>query len=328
MLLAGDIGGTKADLALYSAEAGPRDPLVTERYSVAHYDNLESLVATFLRATEADISAACFGVAGPVVDGQATGTNLPWTLSERSLSEDMGGRPVHLLNDLEAIAYGVPMLSSDDVHTLSDGIPEPQGAIAIIAPGTGLGTGYLVHDGQSYSAYPSEGGHSDFAPNTALQCALWRYLHQRYGHVSCERVCSGVGIPNLYAFLRDSQAAEEPSWLAEALATVQDPTPIIVEAAQADAPCPICQQTLDLFIAILGSIAGDMALTWMATGGVYLGGGIPPRILPQLLQSELLQAFWSKGRLEDVVRRMPLHVITHSHVGRLGAAAYGLTRMA
>ena len=165
MLLAGDIGGTKADLALYSAETGPQSALVSRRYPVSDYDNLESLVAAFLRATEAEVTAACFGVAGPVVDGQATGTNLPWTLSERSLSHGLGGTPVHLLNDLEAIAYGVPMLSSDDRYTLSSGTPEAQGAIAIIAPGTGLGTGYLVHDGQSYRAYPSEGGHSDFAPN-------------------------------------------------------------------------------------------------------------------------------------------------------------------
>jgi len=325
MLLVGDIGGTKADMAILSVERGPRDPIASARLPVADYASLESLARSFVDQTGTSVDRACFGVAGPVVDGRVVGTNLPWIVDEGRIGRRLGLRSVKLLNDLEAIANGIPLLQGEDIHTLSAGIRVEHGTLAVIAPGTGLGESYMLWDGRRYRAYPSEGGHADFAPNTALECELWRYLHERHGHVSYERVCSGVGIPNIYAFLKDSGRADEPAWLAERLGEAGDATPVIVTTALGKEPdCEICRLTLETFISILGAAAGNLALCLMATGGLYLGGGIPPRIIQALDRPPFLKAFWNKGRLEPVARRVPVHVVLNARVGLLGAASYGL----
>jgi len=195
----------------------------------------------------------------------------------------------------------------------------------VIAPGTGLGEAFLASNGERYRAHPSEGGHASFAPNDDLQIELLRYLQKRIGHVSCERVCSGLGLPNIYAFLKDSGYAEEPDWLAAKLASAADPTPVIVTTAlDAERSCELCLATLRTFVSILGAEASNLALKVLATGGVYIGGGIPPRILPVLQEPYFMRAFLNKGRFTDIVERMPVHVILNPKAALLGAASYGL----
>jgi glucokinase len=325
MLLAGDIGGTKTNLAVFSAQAGPRAPLAEATFSSARYPSLDVLVREFLSPVDVKVEQASFGVAGPVVAGRATITNLPWVIDETQLQAALNLSFVRLLNDLEAIAHAVPFLESDDLYTLNEGQPAPEGTIAVIAPGTGLGEAFLTWDGSRYRPHASEGGHTDFAPNNPLEADLLHYLQRRFEHVSYERVCSGVGLPNIYAFLKDSGYADEPAWLAEELAAADDPTPIIANAAlNGERPCQLCVATLDTFVSVLGAEAGNLALKVLASGAVYLGGGIPRRILPALKHERFMGAFRRKGRLSDLLARIPVHVILNPKVALLGAACHGL----
>jgi len=325
ILLAGDIGGTKTDLALFSTASGPRVPLAEATFPSGRYPNLEAIAQEFLAQVDTDLDAACFGVAGPVVAGEATITNLPWVMGEAQLGAALGLSSVHLLNDLLAIAHAVPVLEPEDGHTLNPGKVVSGGAIAIIAPGTGLGEAFLTWDGSRYRAYASEGGHADFAPNNEREVELLGYLQQRLGHVSYESVCSGRGIPNIYTYLKESGYADEPTGLREQLAAVEDPAPVIVQAAlDEERPCELCAATLDMFVSILGAESGNLALKVLATGGVYLGGGIPPRILPALENERFTQAFRHKGRMSDVLASMPVHVVLNPKSALLGAASYGL----
>ncbi len=324
MLLAGDLGGTKTILALFPADGDARSPVVQARYVSKDFPSLTRIIDAFLAKHEAVIDAASFAVAGPVVAGKADVTNLSWMISEQGLRARLGDIPVRLINDLQATAYAIPALTPDDLHTLHPGEVERQGALAVIAPGTGLGEAYLVWDGTGYRAYASEGGHADFAPRNELEMALLRFLLRRMDHVSYERVCSGVGIPNLYDYLKDSGYALEPPWLAQQLQEADDPTPVIVTAAlQSAPPCALCAATLDLFVSILGAEAGNLALKVLSTGGVYLAGGIPPRILEALRHGQFMQSFIRKGRFADRLVRMPVHVALNSHTALIGAARYG-----
>jgi len=325
MLLAGDIGGTKTTLAIFSPKTGPGAPVAKATFPSASYSSLEAIVREFLAEVKLTIQRASFGVAGPVVGGQAMITNLPWVIDEGQLQEALGLSSVHLLNDLEAIASAVPVLERSDLHTMNEGQGVSDGAIAVIAPGTGLGEAFLTWDGSRYQAYASEGGHADFAPNNHLEIELLRYLHNRFKRVSYERVCSGMGLPNIYAYLKDSGRAEEPAWLAEELAKADDPTPVIVNGAIGTRrTCELCRATLDVFVSILGAEAGNLALKVLATGGVYLAGGIPPRILSTLDNGRFMEAFRNKGRLSDVVARVPVNVIVAPEVALLGVASHGL----
>ena len=325
MLLAGDIGGTKTNLAVFSPEDGPRAPLAEATFPSARYPSLEMLVREFLSQVNLKANRASFGVAGPVAAGRATITNLPWVMDERQLQEALNLLSVRLLNDLAAIAHAVPFLEPADLHPLNVGQPALGGAIAVIAPGTGLGEAFLTWDGSRYRAHPSEGGHTDFAPTNLLELELLRYLLGRFEHVSYERVCSGRGLPNIYAYLRDSGYAEEPAWLAEQLAAADDPTPVIANAAlDGERPCELCVATLNAFVSILGTEAGNLALKVLATGGVYLGGGIPPRILPALQDERFMEAFRDKGRMRGLMHRIPVHVILNPKVALIGAACHCL----
>jgi glucokinase len=249
MLLAGDIGGTKTNLAVFSPEAGPRAPLAEATFPSGRYPSLEALVREFLARVDLPVERASFGVAGPVVARQATITNLPWVMDEAYLQKALNLSAVRLLNDLAAIAHAVPFMEPDDLYTLNEGQPVPGGNLAIVAPGTGLGEAFLTWDGSRYQPHASEGGHADFAPTTPSEVELLRYLQDRFEHVSYERVCSGRGLPNIYAYLRDSGYAEEPSWLAEQLAAADDPTPVIVNTALNDTrPCELCIETLNTFV--------------------------------------------------------------------------------
>lgn len=328
MLLACDIGGTKTDLAVYSPASGPRQPLAQAEFPSANYPSLEALVRAFLATTSLPIDRACFDVAGPVIDGRAKVTNLPWVVDENRLAQELGLKAVHLLNDLEAIARAVPLLTPADVHTLNQGESVVGGAIAVVAPGTGLGEAFLVWDGDRYRAHPSEGGHADFAPTDPMQIGLLGYLLSRYDHVSYERVCSGHGIPNLYQYLRERGVASESAELTARIAAADDPTPLIPRAGLEDrATSPLCAATLDLFVSILDAEAGNLALKVLATGGVYLAGGIPRRILAALTEDRFMAAFRRKGRFADLLARVPVHVVL-AQAALIGAASHGLELIA
>ena len=327
MLLAGDIGGTKTNLAIYTHEHGQHMPVVEGTFPSANYPSLEAIVLEFLSQIKLPrpLDHATFGVAGPVVNHSATITNLPWVMEETQLEQILHIPSVRLLNDLEAIANAVPYLGLDDISTLNEGHAVPGGTIAVIAPGTGLGEAFLTWDSTKYFAHTSEGGHADFAPSNDLEIELLRYLFEHLTHVSFERVCSGRGIPNIYRFLKERGHAVEPPELAEQLSAVDDPTPIIFNAAlRADAPVEICIATLDTFVSILGAEAGNLALKVLATGGVYLGGGIPPRILSLLEKGQFMQAFQRKGRFTELMNKVPVHVILNPKVALVGAAIHAL----
>ncbi len=327
MLLAGDIGGTKTNLAVYAAESGLSAPLAESTFPSGRYPSLEALIEDFRVHTHLPFESAVFGVAGPVVDGKAAVTNLPWRMEEKGLAAALGVKSVKLLNDLESIANAVPSLDAKDLHTLHVGQPVERGPIAIVAPGTGLGEAFLTWERKRYKAHPSEGGHASFAPVNEEQLDMLRFLQGKLGHISYERVCSGLGIPNIYAFFKETGRCPEPGWLTEKLAAAPDPTPVIVETALADPECAICRCTLEMFVAILGGEAGNMALKVLATGGVYLGGGIPPRILPVLESGTFLAAFTAKGRFAGLLQNLPVHVILNPKAALLGAASYGLARL-
>jgi glucokinase len=273
------------------------------------------------------VEQAVFGVAGPVVAGEAKITNLPWTIKETNLAGtlDLPVDRIRLLNDLEAIAYAVPELTSGDVVTINKGDPA-QGRdshMAVIAPGTGLGEAILFHQEGHFHVLPSEGGHADFAPTNLIQIELLRYLLARFNRVSYERVCSGgLGIPNIYAFLKDSRPNEESPEIAQALAEADDPTPVIVETAM-QGECELCRAALNIFVSILGAEAGNLALKVMATGGIYLGGGIPPRIISKLKDGTFMAAFVNKGRFANLMTEIPVHVIVNDDAPLLGAASCG-----
>jgi glucokinase len=323
IILAGDIGATKINLGVYATEKGPREPLAEETFPSGQYSSLEALVGAFLAQAQMDMERAVFGVAGPVVGGQATITNLPWVIDEAELKKKLGFKSVLLLNDLRAIAQGVPLLKPQELYALNKGEPILGGTMAVIAPGTGLGEAFLTWDGSRYRAHASEGGHVDFAPSNSFEDNLLDYFRDQWGHVSYERICSGMGLPNIYAYLRDSGYAEEPAWLAEQLAAAEDPTAFIIKAALEN-KAKLCNDSLNLFCSVLGAEAGNLCLKVLATGGVYLGGGIPPRILPALKQKVFMQAFLNKGRLSNLLAKVPVHIILNPKIALIGAAFHGL----
>ncbi len=323
MILAGDVGGTKTILALISMDRGVEDPVREERFPSGKYPSLEAIVAEFLKDSDVKLDAASFGVCGPVVGGEAHITNLPWVIRADTIEKAFGIPKVNILNDLQAIATAIPHQRSDEIHTLNDGQRDPTGTIGVIAPGTGLGEAFSVWTGERYLACATEGGHASFGPVTHEQVKLLSYLEPRFGHVSYERVCSGSAIPNLYDYLRSQRHYEEPDWLREELAAAKDRTPIIMNAAQ-ELKAEICIATLDLFVRILGGVVGNMALRVFATGGLYLGGGIPPRILSRLEKPDFLEAIRAKGRFRGWISRIPVHVILDPKVALHGAAWDGL----
>jgi glucokinase len=305
MLLAGDIGGTKTNLALYSPDSGPRKPITEATFTSAKYNSLEAIVKEFIEAEKVIISYASFGVAGPVVGGEAQITNLPWYI--------------------EATANAIPFMDSTDLYSLKNGTALMGGTMAVIAPGTGLGEAYLTWDGSGYRAFGSEGGHVDFAPTSPLEIELLEFLKQRYAHVSYERVCSGRGIPNIYDFYKQTGLLEEPEWLAEELIRVTDRTPLIAKTAlDKGGECAICERTLETFVSILGAETGNVALKFLATGGIFLGGGIPPRIIPALESGSFLKSYRNKGRFVELLDEIPIYVILNPKSALFGAACVGL----
>lgn len=329
MLLVGDIGGTKTVLALYSKEQGVAGGAQHEtRFESGKYSSLEAIIVEFLRETGAKPTAASFGVAGPVKDQHAQITNLPWSISAETIRKSFSIPQVFLLNDLESIALAVPHLGKDDLSTLNPGDDaEAQGNIAVIAPGTGLGTAFLIWTGERYMACASEGGHTSFSPRNLQEMELLKFLQRRYGHVSFERICSGSHLPNIYDFLMDRGSYLEPDWLRDKLLHAPDRTPIIVQSAL-DRKADICEATLDIFVHILGTVIGNMAVTLLPRGGIYLGGGIPPRILKRLQRPDFLSAIADKGRFTGLCSSMPVHVILDPKAALHGAAWFGMETLA
>jgi glucokinase len=320
MLLAGDIGGTKSHLAIFEDGADPRRPLAEEVYPSGRFPGIEALIRAFLDRTDLTADRACFAIAGPVVNGRVAVTNLPWIADAEAIRREFGFQSVRLLNDLAATARVVPLLEPSELHTLWPGEPDAQGVIAVIAPGTGLGEAFLVREETKRLEQASEGGHANFAPESPLEKDLLWELREEFDHVSYERVCSGPGLWRIYRFIKEREAAEEPSWLAGSLAETDDPVPVIVEAALAGTN-DACVRTVRLFCSILGAEAGNLALKVLATGGVYIGGGIAPRILHFLEEGAFLAAFRKKGRMADLLFRMPVHVIIEPRAALIGAAS-------
>ena len=329
MILAGDVGGTKVHLALYGFTEGRLTHVRDEKFPSGQYAGLEVVVREFLSrdAVKAEITAACFGVPGPVRDGRLKVTNLPWELESRVLSHDLGIEHVFLINDLEANGYGIPELAPDQIYTLSDGDKSAVGNAALIAAGTGLGEAILVWDGKHHMPMASEGGHADFAARNEMEIDLLRYLQRTLqGRVSWERVVSGLGLKNIYSFLRDDKGLEEPAWLRDRMQS-EDPNAVIGELGEAG-QSELCAKTLDMFISAYGAEAGNLGLKVLAVGGVYLGGGIAPKILKSLGDGRFMKAFTDKGRLSNVLVAAPVRVILDSRAALLGAAAYAEARVA
>lgn len=334
MLLVGDIGGTKTDLALFPLENNPSDQDEPQAelqvtFKSSKYASLEEIIHEFITNNKVTPTKAVFGVAGPVHDGESKITNLPWHISEKTLADTFHFQSTKLLNDLEAIAHSVPYLTTRHLEPLNGELGERTMGHnkAVIAPGTGLGEALLVYANDAYHVVASEGGHTDFAPKSLFEIEFLKHLLGKFNHVSYERVCSGaLGIPNIYDYLNESHYATETLQVAAALKEATDPTPIIVQAAL-DEESDLCIQTLNAFISILGSEAGNLALKAMATGGVYLGGGIPPRILSKLKDGTFMAAFVKKGRFSDTLAHIPVYVILHKKPALLGAAYYGLKQL-
>ena len=330
MLIAGDIGGTKTDLAIFSSEAGPHSPLAQTRVHSADYPSLHAIVKEFLGKAKRPVDRACFAVAGPVISGRVKTTNLPWVIEDVSLAEELNLnlKSVRLINDLEAIARAVPILRPSDVNTINDGEPVPKGTIGVIAPGTGLGESFLTWDGSRYLAHSSEGGHSDFAPTDERQIRLLEYMLKLFDHVSFEHVCSGIGIPHLYRYLRDVEHLLEKPDVAKLIDSVGDPSVVIIEQAfDPTNPSKLCAATIDLFASILASEAGNLAVKFLATGGVYLAGGVAVHTLPAIQEPAFFQRFKRKGRFAELMGRIPIHVVV-TPAAIAGAAAYGLENAA
>jgi glucokinase len=330
MILAGDVGGTKVHLALYNFEVGRLKPVRDQKYHAHEFASLDDVVNRFLAANPGDrqnVTAACFGCPGPVRDGRIQLTNLPWALDTRLLSDSLSIEHIFLINDLEANGFGIPELAPKAIFTLHPGAVDAVGHRGLVAAGTGLGEALLIWDGKQHRPIPSEGGHCDFAPRSTREIVLLEYLRDKLnGHVSFERVVSGLGIKNIYTFLRDVEKLDEPQWLTDRLAA-EDPNAVIGECAE-NGTSSICFETMRLFVSAYGAEAGNLALKSLAMGGIYLGGGIAPKILKTLQNGAFVQSFLDKGRLSPLLQSIPVRVILDDNCALLGAAGYAEARSA
>ncbi len=327
MILAGDAGGTKTRLALYQLEGGKLIRLQTDTFVSRDYQCLEDVAQAFLNKHKISVTKACVGVPGPIVNGEAHATNLPWKLKEKQIGQALNIPSFKLVNDLVATAAAVPHLTPDGLLTLHEGeAPNStkknskmeESIYAVLAPGTGLGQAFSHFKSGQHYLMASEGGHADFAPTTEIEFELFQYLKSQYGHVSYERILSGPGLVNIYTFLKDKGFAPEPPELNKRLRE-EDPG-MVISSTGKTGKYELCVKTLEIFASVLGAQAGNLVLTLMATGGIYLGGGISAGIYKKLAEGTTVASYLNKGRLSDLVKKTPLHVILDDHTALSGAA--------
>jgi glucokinase len=320
MILAGDIGGTNARLAYYDFDQGELKQIAEQVFASREHSGLDEIAVKFVSAQCEKPKTACFGVAGPVRNGKVVTSNLPWMVDASVLATHLNLPSLMLINDLEANAWGILDLRDDHIVALNHPANVQVGNQAVVSAGTGLGEAGIYWNGEKYEVFASEGGHCDFAPRNELEIELLRHLSAKFGHVSFERIVSGPGLVNVYRFLRDTGRGEEPSWLTDQMAH-GDPAAAISNAALAS-KAPLAEHALDLWISIYGAEAGNVAMKLMSTGGVYLGGGIAPRIVSRLSGPLFMQAFLSKGRMQSLLESIPVKVITYDKTALMGAARY------
>lgn len=321
-VLAGDIGGTNARLAVCDVTEGTVLRVVEEIQPSTRFKTFKEIVREFVAKHDVDLRGACFGLPGPVRGRSVSLTNLPWTVDADELERDLGLPNVRLVNDLVANAYGLETLTASDFHTLREGVPDPMGNVGLIAAGTGLGQAGLHRVHGTLIPFGTEGGHTDFSPTNAVECDLLEFLQRRHGdHISWERVVSGPGLTSVYDFLRERAPSAEPAWLREELASAHDPSAVIGRHAITERS-ELAAEAVNLFLGLYGAEASNLALKLLATGGMYLGGGIAPKLRPAFAESPFLQRFNHKGRMRAVVEAMPIRIVLDDKAALQGAALH------
>ncbi len=327
MILAGEIGASHIRLGAFETEGNRLQCVVEKGYETNAHSGLEEILTQFVRTEGIPVHQASFGVAGPVRNGRSKISNLPWVIDSRELAKQLRVNSVGLLNDMEAFAYGIDALESKDFITLSEGSEDAEGNRAVISARTGLGVAGLYWDGFRHHPFACEGGHADFAPRDEVQVELLAYLRKKYGRISYERVLSGPGIKNIYDFLRDSKKAEEPAWLREQMEATPD-GPALISQLAAQGKAEICERTMTIFVSVFGAETGNCALRYMTTGGIFIGGSIAAKNMKKMQDAVFMQAFFDKGRMEALLRDMPVRIIQNDDCGLLGAAHYTLVQNA
>src|SRR5271169_1805225 len=327
MILVGDIGATRTRLAAFETEGNRLQVVVGKTYVSQDYGGLAEILPQFIRGEGIAVHSACFGVAGPVRAGKSKISNLPWTIDSRELARQLKLNSVGLLNDLEAYAYGIDALDSKDFITISEGSEDAEGNRAVISARTGLGMAGLYWDGFRHHPFACEGGHADFAPTNDLQIELLSYLQKKFGRISCERILSGPGIKNIYDFLRDAYKAEEPEWLRTQMSAAPDP-PALISRTALEGKAAICDQALSIFVSVFGAQTGNCALNFMSTGGIFIGGSIAAKIVPKMKDPVFLESFLDKGRMETILKDIPVKIVAGDDCGMIGAARYTLVQKA
>ena len=317
MILAGDIGGTNTRLAFYELKNERLKQIAIDVYPSDEHDSLKEIVSLFMKQHSSQIDAACFGIAGPIKDGKATLSNLSWDVDSQVLADELKLDQVQLINDLEANAYGIAGLEPDDFVTLHEGTHDPIGNAALISAGTGLGEAGLFWDGRCFKPFASEGGHADFAPRNEIEMDMLTHMMKSHDHVSYERFLSGPGLANIYDFLVETGREEEPGWLREELA--ENDRSATISKTGLEERADVCVKALDMFVSIYASEAANLALKLLATGGVFIGGGIAPKIIEKLKEPAFLDSFFAKGRMAPILHDIPVKVIMADQTALLGA---------
>ena len=328
MILAGDIGATNARLAAFETEGNRLQCVVEKVYPSQQHNGLTEIVAAFTKTEGIPVQSACFGVAGPVRGGRSKISNLPWTIDSREVAAQLKLRTVGLINDLEAFAYGIDALESKDFVALSEGSSEAEGNTAVVSAGSGLGEAGLYWDGHRHHPFACEGGHTEFAPKNDVEIELLQYLMKKYKnqHVSYERILSGPGIKNIYEFLRDTSREEEPAWLRDDLAAAPD-APALISQMALTQKAAICDRTLSIFVSVFGSEAGNCALKFMCTGGIFIAG-IAGKIVSKMQDGTFMESFLSKGRMRTLLQEIPVKIVLNDDSGLIGAARFTLVQKA
>ncbi len=328
MILAGEIGATRTRLAAFQKEGSRLQLVVEKSYLSQEHGSLSEIIAAFIKAEGIAAHSACFGVAGPVRRGRSKISNLPWVIDARDLAKQLQLDAVGMINDLEAYAYGIDGLDSKDFVTLNEGSEDAEGNRAVISARTGLGVAGLYWDGFRHHPFACEGGHSDFAPRNTLEMELLAYLQKKYGRISCERLLSGPGIKNIYDFLRDTQKAEEPQWLKDRIAAAAADAPALISQLSQEGKAAICDQAMTIFVSIYGAETGNVALNFLSTGGIFIGGSVAAKNVSKMKDPIFMESFLDKGRMVDLLKEIPVTIVLNDDSGLIGAARYTLIEKA